>query len=55
MAKFIAVSILEYKIKRLNDKRERALALGKNDDVWKIDMKINKARNNMITMCYWSL
>lgn len=55
MAKFIIVSILEYKIKRLIDKRDHALAIGKNDEIWKLNMKINNARNNVITMCYWSL
>lgn len=52
MAKFIAVSILEYKIERWIDKRNRALALGKNDEVWKLTMKIDNARNSMVTLCY---
>ena len=51
MAKFIAVSILEYKIERWIDKRNRALALGKNDEVWRLTMKIDNARNRMMT---WS-
>ena len=51
MAKFIAVSILEYKIERWVDKRNCALALGKNDEVWKLNMKIDNARNRIMT---WS-
>lgn len=54
MAKFIAVSILEYKIERWNNKRDRALALGKNDEAWRLTMKIDNARNRMMTWCYWS-
>lgn len=52
MVKFIAVNILEYKIERWIDKRDRALALGKNDDVWRFTMKIENARNRMVTFCY---
>ena len=55
MAKFIAVNILEYKIYRLIDKRNRAIELGRTDEVWKLTMKINNARDRMITWCYWSL
>lgn len=55
MAKFIAVNILEYRIERWIDKRNHALALGKNDEVWKLTMKIDNARNRMTTWCYWSL
>lgn len=51
MAKFIAVNILEYKIERWVDKRNRALALGKNDEVWRLTMKIDNARNRIMT---WS-
>lgn len=54
MAKFIAVNILEYKIERWIDKRNRALALGKNDEVWRLTMKIDNARNRMTTWSYWS-
>lgn len=52
MANFIAVRILEYKIERWTDKRNRALALGKNDEVWKLTMKIDNARNRMTTWSY---
>lgn len=52
MAKIIAVSILEHKIERWIDKRNRALALSKNDEVWKLTMKIDNARNRMMTLCY---
>lgn len=52
MAKIIAESILEYKIERWNSKRNRALALGKNDEVWKLTMKIENARNRMMTWCF---
>lgn len=52
MAKFIAVNILEYKIKRWDDKRKRALATGKNDDAWRLTIKIDNARNRMMTWCY---
>ena len=49
MAKFIAESIIEYKIERWIAKRNRALALGKNDEVWRLNMKIENARNRMMT------
>ena len=52
MANFIAVRILEYKIERWVDKRNRALVLGKNDDAWKLTMKIDNARNRMTTWSY---
>lgn len=52
MAKFIAVRILEYKIERWNEKRNLALALGKNDEVWKLTMKIDNAHNRIMTWCY---
>lgn len=52
MANIIAVSILEHKIERWIDKRNHALALGKNDEVWKLTMKIDNARNRMTTLCY---
>lgn len=52
MMKFIAESILEYKIERWISKRNRALAVGKNDDVWKLTMKIENARNRMTTWSY---
>ena len=51
MAKIIAESILEYKIERWINKRNRALELGKTDEVWKLTMKIENARNRMMT---WS-
>lgn len=52
MAKFIAESIIAYKVERWIDKRNRALALGKNDEVWKLTMKIDHAHNKMMT---WSI
>lgn len=52
MAKIIAESIIEYKIGRWIDKRNRVLALGKNDEVWKLNMKIENARNRMMTWCF---
>lgn len=52
MAKFIAVRILEYKIERWNEKRNLALALGKNDEAWKLTMKIDNAHNRIMTWCY---
>lgn len=54
MDKFIAVNVLEYKIERWIAKRNRALVLGKNDEVWKLTMKIDNARNRMMTWSYWS-
>ena len=51
MVKFIAESIIEYKIERWVDKRNRALALGKDDEVWKLTTKIENARNRMMS---WS-
>lgn len=54
MVTFIVVNILEYKIERWIDKRNIARALGKNDEVWKLTMKIDHARNRMISLCYWS-
>lgn len=52
MAKFFAESIIEYKIERWIAKRNRALALSKNDEAWKLTMKIENARNRMMTWCF---
>lgn len=52
MTRFIAVNILEYKIGRWIDKRNRALALGKYDEVWRLTMKIDNGRNRMMNFCY---
>lgn len=52
MANIIAISILEYKIGRWIDKRNRALAFGKNDEVWRLNMKIDNARNRIMIWSY---
>ena len=54
MAMLIGINMLEHKIKRLIDRRDRALALGKNDKAWKLNMKLDIARNRMTTWCYWN-
>lgn len=54
MVVFIVINVLEYKIERWIDKRNIARALGKNDEVWRLTMKIDNARNRMVDLCYWS-